>query len=96
MSLKRWSARRDANEAAIVDALRTVGAGVIRLSQTGVPDLLVLFRGRVHLLEVKRAKARGQGAGRATMAQEQLAAQGWPVSVTRTTDEALRAVGAIY
>lgn len=45
--------RRDANEGPIVDNLRAVGATVTRLDGDGVPDLLVGFRGRTLLLEVK-------------------------------------------
>ena len=56
MSLIRRNPKRDANEKAIVDALRDVGATVERLSGKGVPDLLVGFRGRTVLLEVKRQK----------------------------------------
>jgi hypothetical protein len=45
----------DANQSAIVDALRSVGASVQSLSAVGngVPDLLVGFRGQTHLFEVK-------------------------------------------
>jgi len=52
-------ARRDANEAELVataDAFavkRKMRLGVERISQTGVPDLLLGFRGRNLLLEVK-------------------------------------------
>ena len=52
----RRAAKRDANEQAIVDALRAAGASVEHLSGCGVPDLLVGFRGRVVLAEVKDAK----------------------------------------
>jgi hypothetical protein len=52
--------RRDANEAAIVEALRAIGCVVQQLDQGGgVPDLLV-GRGGVNLLmEVKSPDAKG-------------------------------------
>lgn len=49
----RRAAKRDANEAAIVKSLEHIGATVTRLSQDGVPDLLVRYGGRWFLLEVK-------------------------------------------
>lgn len=88
MSLHRRNPRRDANEPAIVEALEAVGAKVKRLSAAGVADLLVLFRGRLFLLEVKTAK------GRATLAQDETSADGWPVVTVRTEIAALLAIGA--
>lgn len=58
MSLSRRNPRRDANEAAIVDALRRVGAEVWRLSGKGLPDLLVRHRGRYEAAEIKTAKGK--------------------------------------
>ena len=77
--------RRDSNEAQIVEALRSVGATVTRISGPGAPDLLVSYRGRIYGLEVKSK------AGRRTQAQEQ---SQWPI--VRTVEEALQAVGATY
>ena len=48
--MRRYAARRDANEGEIVRALEKVGASVLRLHDI---DLLVGFRGRNYLLEVK-------------------------------------------
>ena len=79
--------KRDANEAPIVAALRRCGAQVIRISERGAPDLLVLFRGRLFVLEVKSR------LGDLTLAQEQVTAQGWPVWVVRSSDDALHAIG---
>lgn len=79
--------RRDAAEGPIVEALRAVGATTWQLSGTGLPDLLVAYRGAWHVGEVKTEKGRltpaqlAQGAGRL-----------WPV--WRTPDEALTAIGA--
>lgn len=77
--------KRDANEPAIVDALRAVGAHVTAISGKGAPDLLVRFRGQLWGFEVK------SGKGTRTEAQENTQ---WPI--VRTPDEALRSVGAIH
>ncbi len=95
MSIKRWNAKRDSNEVAIVKALKQAGASVARISETGMPDLIVWYHGAIHLLEIKRAKARGQRAGAATLAQETRSAEGWPVVTVRTEEAALAAIGAI-
>ncbi len=89
MSLKRWNARRDANEASIVKALKQVGASVARISEPGMPDLIVWYRGSVFLLEIKTA------TGRATKAQEARSTEGWPVVTARTENAALKAIGAM-
>lgn len=49
----RRAARRDGNETAIILALESLGCSVQVLSIKGVPDLLVGWRGRNALLEVK-------------------------------------------
>jgi hypothetical protein len=82
LSLHRRNPRRDANEPEIVEALEAVGAEVWKLSGTGLPDLLVRFRGRLHAGEVKTRK------GRLTAAQGAF-------PVWRTAGEALSAIGAI-
>jgi hypothetical protein len=53
----RRAARVDANHAAIVAALRRLGCSVLDLSRVGdgCPDLLVGFRGRNYLMELKYA-----------------------------------------
>jgi len=83
MGLKRWAARRDANESGIVAGLRAAGADVWQISGTNAPDLLVRFRGRLSALEVKAAK------GKATAGQQ---AAGFPL--VRSLEEALQAIGA--
>ena len=80
--------KRDTAEAAIVAALHQVGAQFMRISAPGAPDLLVLFRGRVWLLECKSP------SGRATIAQEAMKVAGWPVMVVRSPLDALEAIGA--
>jgi len=80
--------KRDTAEAAIVAALHQVGAQFMRISAPGAPDLLVLFRGRVWLLECKSP------SGRATIAQEAMKVAGWPVIVVRSPLDAVEAIGA--
>ncbi len=50
--------RRDGNESLLVIALRAAGASVEYLSGPGVPDLLVGYRGRNYLFEVKTARGK--------------------------------------
>lgn len=78
--------RRDSNEQSIVSALRRVGCLVDRVERKAYD--LVVTRGRsVFLLELKFGK------GALTAAQLKFLAAGWPISVVRTIDEALKAVG---
>ena len=49
----RRSARRDANERRVIDALRACGAYVKQINDEGAFDLLVCYRGYTILLEVK-------------------------------------------
>lgn len=49
----RTDARKDSNQARLVDDLRKIGATVEILSGRGLPDLLVGFRRLNFLLEVK-------------------------------------------
>lgn len=101
----RRFARRDDNELAIVNALVIVGASVTRLSQAGVPDLLVGYRGRTFLLEVKHAsstgktKRRNHGADdRGLGPDQQEWWAGWrgvAPTIVRTPEEALKAIGLL-
>lgn len=54
MSLARRNPKRDGNEAAIVNSLRRLGATVARISGHGLPDLLVGWRGKWVLVEIKQ------------------------------------------
>lgn len=82
--------RVDANQTAIVEALRGVGASVLSLAAlgNGVPDLLVAFRGQCYLLECKSKDGK--------LTPDQWA---WifmwkgDVAVVRSADEALKAIG---
>lgn len=87
----RRAAKRDKNEPEIIAALVGVGAVVTPLSQGGVLDLLVGFRGDFLLLEVK------DKGGKTTPAQDAFIEryEGYPIHVVYTVDDALRAIGAI-
>ena len=86
MSLKRWNAKRDANELAIVKALKQAGAEVLRLDAF---DLLVLYHGKLFMLDPKTL------SGRPTTAQVELIAAGWPLCYVHDEIDALRAIGAV-
>lgn len=90
----RKRARVDGNQGVIVQALRRAGCNVFDLSRVGdgCPDLLVSCGRRrglpdLILMEVKTAK------GRLTSHQQEFEAQGWPVFIVRSVDEALAVVG---
>lgn len=90
--------RRDANEEAIVAVLKRVGATVEflhpapRRGRSGLPDLLVGFRGINILLEVKTPTGQVDD----DQAAWHLRWRGGPVHVVRTEVEALRAIGALH
>ena len=85
MSLKRYATRRDQSEPAILRAISAVGADYILLDAF---DVLVLFRGQVHMLECKTPKK-----GRQTVNQKELVRRGWPLHFVSTVDQALAAIG---
>lgn len=94
MSLHGFARQRDANEPLIVAVYEALGATVQRMSDKGVPDLLVGYQGGVLLVEVKRPedKARKQRAGSLTPDQVDWLA-GWrgsPVPIVRTPEDAVR------
>jgi len=84
----------DANQPEIVAALRAVGATVQHLHEVGrgCPDILVGFRQRNYLLEIKNCLR----DWKLTPAEEIWLVQ-WrgQACVVETADEALRAVGAV-
>lgn len=86
-----YKAKTDKNQSEIVNALRKVGASVICLHTVGngCPDLLVGFRGETFLIEVKTTK------GKLTSHQKTVISiwDGRPISVVRTIDDALNAIG---
>jgi hypothetical protein len=83
----RRAAKTDRPHAAIVAALRQLGAEVLDLSAVGrgCPDLAVQFRGAITFLEVKDRR------GRLTAAQVAFQRR-WRVMVVRSVAEALTAV----
>jgi hypothetical protein len=86
MSLARYAKKRDSNEPQIISALESAGAEVWVLDRP--VDLLIRFRERWHLMEVKTEK------GRLTDEQARFVeSTGCPV--VRTPVEALRAIGAM-
>lgn len=95
--MRRRAAKIDANQPAIVLALRAAGASVLCLHTLGggCPDLACGFRGRNYLIEVKDG-ARPPSQRRLT-ADESRFFQEWrgEVVVVNSVDEALAAVGAI-
>ena len=89
MSLRKYGNQRDANEPEIIAALEKVGASVYPLD---LPlDLLVGYRGKTYLVEVKSEK------GRYTEGQEEFM-ETWrgQIDVVRSVDQALQAIGAIH
>lgn len=98
MSLHRRDAKRDANEAPIVEALRAAGASVERLSGPDLPDLLVGWQGANVLLEVKREAGKRGGTSNRKLLPGQVAWRdawrGRPPVIVRTPEEALAAIGA--
>lgn len=91
MSLNRRAAKRDGNEAEIVDALVEIGATVQRISARGVADLLCGFRGRNYLLEVKAKKG--------MMTDDQVKFRdNWQgqYKAVWSIEDALREIGAIW
>jgi hypothetical protein len=83
----RHKASLDANHVEIVQALRQCGATVVDLAKVGkgCPDLLVGFRGKTYLMEIKTAK----GYVRATQEQFFRSWAGGRIAVIRSFDEAL-------
>lgn len=94
MSVHRYAARRDANEAEIIEVLRACGATVVQLSDSGLPDLLCGYADpetgeqRNYLIEVKTE------SGKLTDLQFQFF-ESWngQCEVARTIQEALKIIG---
>ena len=86
MSINRWDKRTDANERDIIRAMEKIGAKIYRVAKP--LDLLVTFRQRTLLMEVKTED------GKLTKVQEDFLAI-WPgeVHIVRSIDEAITALG---
>lgn len=93
--------RRDTCEKAIIQALRDAGASVSQLDGTGLPDLLVGYRGRTFLLEAKDDHGKFKIGGKKSASGLRESQEKWwstwkgaaPVVVT-TPAEALSAIAA--
>lgn len=102
-----YARRRDANEPAIVKALQAVGATVVKLTGSGQPDLLVGWRGKTYLLEVKdpdmgARNSRTKHGHKTSTGMRETQERWWsawkglpPVLVT-TPQDALAAIGATF
>lgn len=91
--------RADANQPDVVAALRAAGAKVCHLHAVGggCPDLLVAFRGRWCVIEVKDG-AKPPSERKLTPAEEawhEEFGQHAPVYICNDVDEALAAIGAV-
>ena len=85
----------DANQSQIVDALRKIGCCVIDLSASGdgVMDLLVCYRRRMWMVEVKNLKGRGDILTPAQIKlHKAIGDAGCEVHIVRSVDEALALV----
>ena len=91
LSLNRYAVRRDGNEAEVVSALEAGGVTVIKLDQP--VDLLCGYRGRWHLLEVKRPNGKVRASQWGFV--QDCGYRGLPVHIVRSPVEALEAVGAV-
>ena len=93
----RRAAKVDANQTEIVQALRQIGAVVQSLAAVGngCPDLLVGYRNRLFLLEIKDGK-KPPSAQKLTPDQvEWHRVWAGHVVVVNSVDGALRAIGAV-
>jgi hypothetical protein len=101
MGIPKGAAKVDANQQPIVEAMRSVGAHVQIIKDPC--DLLIGFRGRPHLMEVKasEAKAKADAKGMSKTQRKQRALRdnfghvGVTVHVVWTEEMALRAIGAM-
>ena len=92
MTYLRRAKRTDLNQAEIVQALRSAGARVWILGQP--LDLLVGFRGRLVLLEVKSHKRTRADQAHQTELIYECQTEGLPVFRVESPADALRAIGA--
>ena len=80
----------DANQPKIVQALRDIGAVVFLIGQPF--DLLVAFRGKLHLLEIKNPAGKDKLEDSQKEDILKLNLVGVEVHVVRSVDEAIRCV----
>lgn len=53
MGMPKYSAKRDENEAELIQVYKQMGCSVHQLNEKGIPDLLIGYRGLTDLAEVK-------------------------------------------
>ena len=87
----RRAARVDANQVALVAALRQVGASVLVLG--GTLDLAVGFRGQTTLMDAKNPFGKNRLTARQAALLEEW--RGGRIAFPRTVEDALRAIGAL-
>lgn len=91
------AAKRDANEREMVEAWRALGALWIPMGPDAGFDGLLLFRGKVHIVEVKdtrQTNGRYQLTTRETMLGLQMAVHGVPYNIITNMTQALALVEA--
>lgn len=98
MSIYRRAAKVDANQAAIVAALRAAGATVVAIRQP--VDLIVGLRHRTMLMECKnpastRGKAEMKLGGNANQRDFKDGWKGGPVVTVDSVEDALRALAGL-
>jgi len=86
----RRAAKVDVNQPAIVAALRKIGAVVFLIGRPF--DLLVCYRGRLTLMEVKNPAGGNKVSKSQTVTIELLKAVGVHVPVVRSAEEAIEAI----
>lgn len=84
--------RADANQKAVIAALRSVGATVVSLHAVGggVPDLLVGYRGETYLLELKGSKSASSsktGGGKKTIPRQEAWRAAWRGRAVRILED---------
>lgn len=94
----RRSSRVDANQPEIVSALRDIGCSVESLHRVGggVPDILVGYRGRNYLMEIKNPEAVNRQRGSQLLPEQSAWHNAWrglPVAVVRSINDALEVLG---
>lgn len=97
--MSRYARRTDGNHAAILAAMRRLGAWVVDTSRvgSGFPDAMVWHRGMIHLVEIKDGSlspSRRQLTLAEKLFHEAAAFHGAPVHVITNEAEALALLGA--
>lgn len=94
----RGRARKDSNHALIVETIKKLGGAVLDLSQLGrgVPDLAVLTRAGIQLVEIKSPNCQ---YGKDLSESQKKWADDWrgtPVYIVRTLDDAINLISGKF